>query len=142
MEQEHMSQNWNSEPGTLGASAAADLHHHERPGVPEEIAPPRPLTNSHWTTPEDQLSDSPPLVGANMRLTPVYSSAIPPRGLSGLIRRAAYKIPEHRARRWMLLLLADRIDAVEHEPAAMAKVVGTLGLVIFGVYALRAARRR
>ena len=143
MGQEHMTQNWNiREPGSLGASAAADLDRGDRPGVPEEITPPRPLANSHWSAAEAQLCGSLPLVGAHMQLTPVYSSAIPPRGLSGMIRRAAYNVPEHKARRWMLLLLADRIDALEHEPAAMAKVVGALGLVALGVYALRATRRR
>jgi hypothetical protein len=47
------------------------------------------------------------------RLTPVFGTAVPPRGLSGLVRRAAYKIPEHKGKRWMLLMLADRIDVQE-----------------------------
>lgn len=47
------------------------------------------------------------------RPTPVVGTAQPPRGLSGLLRKRAYGIPEHRARHWMLLLLADRIDVVE-----------------------------
>lgn len=45
--------------------------------------------------------------------TPVFGSAQPPRGISGLVRRAAYGVPEHYARHWMLLLLADRVDVVE-----------------------------
>jgi hypothetical protein len=31
-------------------------------------------------------------------------------GLAGVVRRAAYAFPEHRARRWMLLLAADRLQ--------------------------------
>jgi hypothetical protein len=42
---------------------------------------------------------------------PPYSDTIPLKGLSGLLRRAAYKLPDWKARRWMTLLLADRIDA-------------------------------
>jgi hypothetical protein len=44
---------------------------------------------------------------------PVFGTAQPPRGLSGALRRRAYAIPEHRARHWALLLLADRVDVVE-----------------------------
>jgi hypothetical protein len=37
-----------------------------------------------------------------------------PRGLSGLVRRAAYRVPEHRTARWALLLAGDRLDVLEH----------------------------
>src|SRR5690606_24051434 len=47
------------------------------------------------------------------RLTPVYGTAQPPRGVSGVLRRIAYRIPEHRARHWLLLLFADRVDVLE-----------------------------
>jgi len=33
-----------------------------------------------------------------------------------MVRRAAHRIPDHRVAHWMLLLLADRIDAVESLP--------------------------
>lgn len=42
--------------------------------------------------------------------TPVFGTAQPRWGLSGALRSAAYAIPEHRARHWMLLLFADRVD--------------------------------
>jgi hypothetical protein len=68
---------------------------------------------------------------------PVRGSAQPPRGLSGALRRLAYTIPEHRARRPMLLILADRIDVLEHRavdhPAlaltAVAGILATLWLI-------------
>jgi hypothetical protein len=47
------------------------------------------------------------------RLTPVYGTAQPPRGVSGLMRRLAYTRPEHEARHWALLLAADRVDVLE-----------------------------
>jgi hypothetical protein len=44
--------------------------------------------------------------------TPVFGTAQPARGLSGLLRRGAHLAPEHRASRWMLLVAADRIDVL------------------------------
>jgi hypothetical protein len=34
-------------------------------------------------------------------------------GISGGLRRVGYRIPEHRARHWLLLLLADRVELLE-----------------------------
>jgi hypothetical protein len=45
--------------------------------------------------------------------TPVFGTAQPPHGLSGLLRRRAYDVPERHARHWMLLILADRVDVLE-----------------------------
>ena len=45
--------------------------------------------------------------------TPPYTNTIPLKGLSGVIRRAAYKLPDWKPRRWMMLLVADRVDAFE-----------------------------
>jgi hypothetical protein len=138
MEEERLSQEWNTyEPAGPGLTGAVDLH--KRPGVPEELVPPRPVGRAHWNIPEQQRSNATPLVGVNMELTPVYSTAIPPRGLSGAIRRAAYSVPEHRARRWLLLLVADRVDAIEHEPRTLAKVIVAIALVTAGVFAIRTA---
>jgi hypothetical protein len=47
-------------------------------------------------------------------VAPVFGTAVPPRGLSGWMRRAAYEIPEHETSHWLVLLLADRVDALEH----------------------------
>ena len=44
---------------------------------------------------------------------PVYSETIPLRGLSGLLRRRAHRLPDWRSRRWMMLMLADRVDVFE-----------------------------
>jgi hypothetical protein len=47
-------------------------------------------------------------------LTPVFGTTCPPRGLSGVVRKLAYRrYSEGRAAHWLLLLAADRIDAVE-----------------------------
>jgi hypothetical protein len=46
-------------------------------------------------------------------LTAVYGTAKPPSGLSGMIRRFAYKYSESSYARWLPLMLADRINVVE-----------------------------
>lgn len=46
-------------------------------------------------------------------LTAVYGTAKPPSGLSGMIRRLAYKYSESSYGRWLPLILADRVDMVE-----------------------------
>ncbi|QRK11440.1 hypothetical protein JQX13_16010 [Archangium violaceum] len=86
----------------------------KRPGVPMLLKP-RVRGGAHWEKPERQPPpDVPVLKRAELdELTPAFSTAIPPRGLSGVLRRVAYGIPEHLVRHVMLLLLADRVDVVE-----------------------------
>lgn len=99
----------------------ADLDRADRPSVPREQFLP---TGAHWTLPEDQR----PQPGQaerersieHGRLTPVYGTSVPLRGLSGVIRRHAYRrYSEARAAHWLLLLGADRVDAVESHLASL-----------------------
>ena len=47
-------------------------------------------------------------------LPPVFGTSVPLRRLSGVIRRYSYeRFSEARAAHWLLLLAADRVDAVE-----------------------------
>jgi hypothetical protein len=46
-------------------------------------------------------------------LTAVFGTSTPPSGLSGVIRRFAYKFSEADARHWMSLIFADRVNVVE-----------------------------
>ena len=46
-------------------------------------------------------------------ITAVFGTAMPPKGLSGAIRRFAFKYSENSYARWMQLVLADRINVVE-----------------------------
>jgi len=92
----------------------ADRSPEARPGVPRESAP-HPIGAAHWAYPEQQPLDR----AVQIRLgivcpTPVFSTALPPRGPSGALRRLAYRIPDHRIPHWILLLLADRIDMIQN----------------------------
>ena len=122
----------------------ADSSREDRPGVPQELDPPHPLGNAHWQSPEQQSAARPPsAIERHHELTPVYGTVNPPRALSGVIRRMAYRLPDYKRRRWLMLMLADRVDVIEHTllPSALGvAVLGLLGLgAVMGIRALRSA---
>ncbi|MXV53218.1 hypothetical protein GS399_19810 [Pedobacter sp. HMF7647] len=47
------------------------------------------------------------------KMTTVFGTSVPPSGLSGVIRRYAFKHSEDRYRHWLPLLFADRINMFE-----------------------------
>jgi hypothetical protein len=90
-----------------------DLDPKDRPAVPKENFNPG-ATGAHWDFPERQVERWPRERSTEHQfLTPVFGTACPPRGLSGAIRRYAYRFSEGRARHWLLLMLADRVDVLE-----------------------------
>jgi hypothetical protein len=121
--------------------AGADLPREERPGVPMEHEP-RPLT----PTAPVHFEHMRPRRGLTHRagvhsMTPVFGTAQPLRGLSGLLRRIAYSTGETRARHWMMLLLADRVDVLEHRVARLVKLAALLPVgAAAAVLALRLLR--
>lgn len=46
-------------------------------------------------------------------ITRVFGTSTPPSGLSGVLRRQAFKYSEANGTHWMTLILADRIDVVQ-----------------------------
>ena len=91
----------------------ADLDPANRPAVPMERHPPR-LPGLHWDLPAEQLSDVEVLHSIERpSITPVYGTSCPPSGLSGWIRRRAFRHSENNVRHWMMLLMADRVNVVE-----------------------------
>ncbi len=49
----------------------------------------------------------------HIRRTAVFGTSTPPAGLSGIIRRRAFKRSESKWGRWLMLLMADRLNVVE-----------------------------
>jgi hypothetical protein len=92
----------------------ADLDPKDRPSVPKLQYQPD-LTGAHWDFPERQPENSPRERSVEHEfLTPVFGTSCPTKGLSGVMRRAAYaRYSEGRAAHWLLLLAADRVDAWE-----------------------------
>jgi hypothetical protein len=91
-----------------------DLDPKDRPSVPQEVFDPD-LSGAHWEFPERQPERWPRERSIEHKfLTPVFGTSCPPRGLSGAMRKYSYaKYSEGRAAHWLLLLAADRVDAVE-----------------------------
>jgi hypothetical protein len=91
-----------------------DLDPKDRPSVPKERYDPDG-TGAHWEFPERQPETWPREMSIEHKfLPPVFGTSCPPKGLSGVMRRYAYRrYSEARAAHWLLLLAADRVDAVE-----------------------------
>lgn len=97
----------------------ADLDPADRPSYPREQ--PGIETGAHWDFPERQPEKWPRERSVEHAfLTPVFGTSTPPAGVSGAIRRYAYKYSEGRAAHWLLLLAADRVDAGEHHLKSFA----------------------
>jgi hypothetical protein len=92
----------------------ADLYPKDRPSVPKLQYRPD-ATGARWEFPERQPEKFPRERSIEHKfLTPVFGTACPPKGISGLIRKRAYrKYSEGRAAHWLLLIAADRVDAWE-----------------------------
>jgi hypothetical protein len=91
-----------------------DLDPKDRPSVPKEKFDPT-RNGAHWEFPERQPETWPRERSMEHKmLTPVFGTACPPKGLSGVIRKYAYRrYSEGRAAHWLLLIAADRVDSKE-----------------------------
>lgn len=98
-----------------------DLDPKDRPSYPQERFEPA-RTGAHWDFPERQEEKRPRERSIEHKfLTPVFGTACPPKGLSGIMRRYAYRrYSEARAAHWLLLLAADRVDAAENRIRSIA----------------------
>lgn len=109
-----------------------------RPGVPAERSP-QSEPHAH---PAQARQDGRP-TGVMDARTRVFGTAQPPAGLSGRLRSAAYAIPDHFARHWMLLIFADRVDVLESRVRRRPGMALALGLgAIVGSMTLARARSR
>ena len=113
-----------------------DARQTHRPGVPMERSP-SPAGEAHWKEPERQPERADLTHRVELdRLTPVFGTAQPPRGIAGRIRKLAYRIPEHKARHWMTLLLADRVEVTAHR----IKRLLPIALPLFAFWLIRRGR--
>lgn len=90
-----------------------DLDPQDRPAVPKENFNPEG-TGAHWHFPERQPELYPRERSTEHKfLTPVFGTVCPPKGLSGAIRRYAYRYSEGQLSHWLLLVAGDRVDVLE-----------------------------
>ena len=91
----------------------SDLDRANRPAYPMERTPPR-LPHPPHALPESQHRHVEVLHSIERPgITPLFGSTVPPSGLSGSVRRFAFRYSENDLRHWMLLLLADRVQVGE-----------------------------
>jgi hypothetical protein len=73
-----------------------------------------PDSGAHWIEPEPQPRHGRRSVRRGLKdMTPVFGTSSPSRGASGALRGLAYRVPEHEAKHWLMLMAADRIDVLE-----------------------------
>ncbi len=90
-----------------------DLDPKDRPSVPRERFDPE-SSGAHWDFPERQPEKWPrERSNEHKFLTPVFGTSCPPKGVSGAMRKYAYKrFSEARAAHWLILVAADRVDSL------------------------------
>jgi hypothetical protein len=111
-----------------------------RPGVPRErriVDPGAP-----WERPAQQRNLTALARSGVRSATPVFGTAAPAHGVSGALRRLAYRVPERRASRWALLLGADRVDVLEHRLARATWLLPAVVALAVGFVATSRALRR
>ena len=81
--------------------------------------------SGQWARPTQQEPDVELLQSVEHKQLPaVFGTASPPRGISGMIRRGAFRYSESNWMHWLMLMGADRVDMVEGlvEDLARAKI--------------------
>lgn len=91
-----------------------DLDPADRPSVPR-LQFDHTLSGARWDFPDRQPEKWPRERSLEHKfLTPVFGTSAPPKGVSGMMRKYAYRrFSEARAAHWLILLAADRVDALE-----------------------------
>ncbi|SMP12916.1 hypothetical protein [Chryseobacterium profundimaris] len=113
-----------TKPSDFKKSEQADYTHIKGWGIdadPENdpVYPMKKRTNEEhegyaWQRPEQQPEDVEILKSVERpNLTAAFGTASPPEGLNGEIRKFAFKYSESSYGRWLPLVLADRVGAIE-----------------------------
>jgi hypothetical protein len=80
-----------------------------------ERVEPRPFPHARFPPERQQGTPSSPMHGRpNKAPPPVFGTAVPLRGLSGAVRRLAYRIPDHFPSHWVLKMVGDRVESYGH----------------------------
>jgi hypothetical protein len=106
----------------------ADLDRKNRPAVPMERTPPRFIHPHEGKLPQQPQTVEILVSTERPGITPIFGTAQPPKGLSGMMRRLAFRWAENDLRHWLILLAADRVNVVEGigEDLAKGKVPNVL----------------
>lgn len=116
---------------------AVDHDLKNRPGVPMERTPTL-APGAHEDIPRQKSRVKVFRHGRPKTMPPVYGTAQPPKGLSGLIRAFAYRYPDHLVRHWTTLIFADRVNFLE---ARLRKLLPLGLLAVAGFVSFQRLRR-
>ncbi len=118
-----------------------DLDPADRPSYPK-LDFREDFTGAHWEFPERQEERWPRERSIEHKfLTPVFGTSCPPRGVSGAIRRLAYrKFSEADAAHWLLLMLGDRVDSLGSSVTSVLRGKPDNPITETGILAERKAR--
>jgi hypothetical protein len=151
--------------GILGWGADADPKNDPTYSYRDRSADDR---SGEWTRPRQQEPDVEILQSIEHKQLPaVFGTSSPPKWISGMMRRAAFRWSESHWAHWLLLMGADRVNMVEglvedlaharipnipkemgskaeweHNKSGLAKKVGVAAALGAGLYVLTRRRRR
>jgi hypothetical protein len=126
------------QPVRRPAWADVDRDPARRPGVPWLREPPRPFPNTRFPPERQEGTPTAPMHNRpNKQLPPVFGTAVPLKGLSGVVRRLAYTLPDHEPGHWMIMMLGDRIDSWETRTQRLLPVAAPLALLGLVFHRLR-----
>jgi hypothetical protein len=93
----------------------SDSAREDRPQVPR-LTDPTPAPGAHWEFPSRQPGgEGRERSVEHAFLTPVFGTAQPLSGPAAILKRIAYsRYSEGRLAHWMLLILGDRVDVMNH----------------------------
>jgi hypothetical protein len=120
------------QPVTRPEYWGVDLDPARRPGVPMMRHDPQPWPNTRFPPEQQPGEPASPMHGRpNKPMPAVFGTAVPLKGLSGVIRRLAYRYPDHKPRYWLLKMLGDRVDSWETRARRVLPVALPLALLGF-----------
>ena len=101
----------------------SDLDPATRPGVPRDKAPEIGVESLYPPIQQQVARVKIHKSIEHGKLTPVFGTSCPPKGLSGLIRDFAYRrFSEGQLPHWQALMLADRVNVVEDVLGDLARL--------------------
>lgn len=108
----------------------SDLPRENRPAVPMERTPPR--LDVPWDDPPPRQPRIVEVLKSVERPehSRTFGTRLPPKGMSGMIRRAAYRRSENDIGHWLMLMAADRVNVVEGLAEDVRKSPAKTGLVV------------
>ena len=132
-----MDQSFSTIPGW-----GSDADFSRRPGVPR--MKPGSVPATHENAPPSMPGAENEVHPPDTPVTPVFGTSVPIKRTmpSGWLKRLAYRIPQDKSEHWMLLILSDRFDVLEHRLKPIARLALLAAGTAFAVGVVEGATGR